>query len=70
LGEFLPSGRLFTLEIVFKMKEVAQKFWLLVSTVPTILTKYSLGNILGDFFTNTRIWSPWASERKWCRAVR
>jgi hypothetical protein len=53
LGEFLPFKRLFILDNVLKIKVVAQKFWLLVSSVDKIWVGQKFGRL---FYT--RIWSP------------
>jgi hypothetical protein len=36
LGEISPFGQLFTLGSVLKMTEIAQNFWLLFPTMPTL----------------------------------
>jgi hypothetical protein len=61
LGEFSPMGRLFTLGKGLKIKEVVHNFGATFSTV--FLTKSGLGNILGDFFTNSS-----GHQDAWCKA--
>jgi hypothetical protein len=56
LSEFSPHGRLFTFGSVLKITEVGQIFWATyfhATSYVLIMTKIWLGDILGDFFTNS-----------------
>jgi hypothetical protein len=67
-GEFSPNGRLLTMGTFSKITEVAQIFELLFSksiNYLLILTKFGLGYILSDFFTNLS--GHTVKDSKWIR---